>query len=35
MKRKIIIKIIWTVITLIVGFSFIILPFLYSSSYGY
>ena len=35
MKRKTIIKIVWIIITLIVGFSFIILPFLYSSSYGY
>lgn len=34
MKRKTIIKIIWTIITLIVGFSFVILPFLYRG-YGY
>jgi len=34
MKRKTIIKIVWTIITLIVGTSFVILPFLYSG-YGY
>ncbi len=34
MKRKTIIKIAWTVITLVVSVSFIILPFLYRG-YGY